>query len=248
MRKLYNKTCVTLDNKELVSYYQPIFDTNSNSIIGLEALVRRKDESGNILLPSEFIPNLEGSVFMPCLTEFMLINVIGDMKYFPQDIWVSINVSSDELESGILFDLLSHFNFPYQNRLFFELTERSPISHMEAAKIEVNRLADKGYHLKLDDFGTGFGTFSYIKTLNIKSIKIDKEFTDTILDSTHNINVLKGMISFAHQCGLEIIAEGVEHAKQAQYLKRHDVHLQQGYYYYKPMPIEDMMWYMYGRP
>lgn len=97
VRKLYNKTCVTLDNKELVSYYQPIFDTNSNSIIGLEALVRRKDESGNILLPSEFIPNLEGSVFMPCLTEFMLINVIGDMKYFPQDIWVSINVSSDEL-------------------------------------------------------------------------------------------------------------------------------------------------------
>ncbi|WP_268249216.1 EAL domain-containing protein [Shewanella chilikensis] len=92
----------------------------------------------------------------------------------------------------------------------------------------------------MDDFGTGYGGFKYIQTLGIDSIKIDKMFIDTIGTNDLKRGVLDAIIAFGMESGLEMIVEGVETAEQVEYLKKRGIFLLQGYYFARPMPVEQL--------
>ncbi|MGL5653274.1 MAG: EAL domain-containing protein, partial [Vibrio sp.] len=132
-------------------------------------------------------------------------------------------------------------HWPYSERITFELTERTPIKVMTQAQDEVASLLRQGYQFKLDDFGTGYGGFAYLQNLQITSIKIDKMFVDTINTSDVKISVLDSIIGSAQGGNIEVIAEGVEHQYQVDYLAQRGVYWIQGYFYAKPMPLEQVL-------
>ncbi|WP_244248698.1 EAL domain-containing protein, partial [Vibrio fluvialis] len=98
-----------------------------------------------------------------------------------------------------------------------------------------------GYQFKIDDFGTGYGGFSYLQKLQIDSIKIDKMFIDTIETTDVKRNILDSIIASARETDIEVIAEGVETQKQVEYLTQRGVYLIQGFVYFKPMPLAQVL-------
>lgn len=112
---------------------------------------------------------------------------------------------------------------------------------MTQAQEEVFYLLKKGYQFKIDDFGTGYGGFAYLQNLQISSIKIDKMFVDTINTHDVKISVLDSIIASAQGGNIEVIAEGVEHQYQVDYLAERNVFWIQGYFYAKPMPLEQVL-------
>ncbi len=238
---LYGKIKGALLHMEFIPYYQPILDVNTHTLVGVEALVRWQKKDGTIIPPSAFMGCVEGSDLMLEMTSQLIQKVIKDMENLADDIWVSINICSEQLESGALYDLLRTLDWPYQNRLCFELTERLPICNVDNAQRQIEKLGQQGYHIKIDDFGAGYGGFAYLNDFHIQHIKIDKMFVDAIGRCNRQESIIDGIILSAQRCGLHIIAEGVEHPVQANYLLARGVAIQQGYLFYKPMTFDELL-------
>ncbi|MGL5431067.1 MAG: EAL domain-containing protein [Vibrio sp.] len=227
-------------DEEFIPYYQPIVDSRTCEVVGYEVLLRwQRDQQ--LLPPSLFISAAENSGLVVEMTNQLIQRVFLDLAHIPAHCWISINVVADHLEQHHLSHLLEQLHWPYSERITFELTERTPIKVMTQAQDEVASLLRQGYQFKLDDFGTGYGGFAYLQNLQITSIKIDKMFVDTINTSDVKISVLDSIIGSAQGGNIEVIAEGVEHQYQVDYLAQRGVYWIQGYFYAKPMPLEQVL-------
>ncbi|EEY99933.1 EAL domain protein [Vibrio sp. RC586] len=229
-----------LRDQEFIPYYQPVVDSRTQEIVGYEVLLRWK-KGHQLVPPSLFISAAERSGLIVKITHQLMQQVYLDLKQIPSSRWVSINIVAEHLEQQHLSRLLEKLQWPYSERLKFELTERVPIKAMSEAQEEVFYLLKKGYQFKIDDFGTGYGGFAYLQNLQIASIKIDKMFVDTIDTCDIKISVLDSIIASAKQGQIEVIAEGVEGQHQVDYLAERGVYWIQGYFYAKPMPLTDAL-------
>ncbi|MCD6656858.1 EAL domain-containing protein [Vibrio cholerae] len=227
-------------DEEFIPYYQPIVDSRTQEVVGYEVLLRWQ-KGHQLVPPSLFISVAEDSGLVVKITNQLIQQVYRDLALIPAPRWVSINVVADHLEQHHLTHLLEELHWPYSERLKFELTERVPIKAMTQAQEEVFYLLKKGYQFKIDDFGTGYGGFAYLQNLQISSIKIDKMFVDTINTHDVKISVLDSIIASAKGGNIEVIAEGVEHQYQVDYLAERNVFWIQGYFYAKPMPLEQVL-------
>ena len=154
---------------------------------------------------------------------------------------LSINLSSIHFnQPSLVSDLLTschRFSVDPQY-LEFELTESSMLEDLNLA-IEISHdLQKAGFHVALDDFGTGYSSLSYIQNLPVNVIKLDYSFVKKIPQDIRSGFVVEHIISLAHKLGLIIVAEGVEEADQLDYLGNLNVDMIQGFYFYKPMPLE----------
>ena len=227
-------------DEEFIPYYQPIVDSRTQEVVGYEVLLRWQ-KGHQLVPPSLFISAAEDSGLVVKITNQLIQQVHRDLAQIPAPRWVSINVVADHLEQHHLTHLLEELHWPYSERLKFELTERVPTKAMTQAQEEVFYLLKKGYQFKIDDFGTGYGGFAYLQNLQISSIKIDKMFVDTINTHDVKISVLDSIIASAQGGNIEVIAEGVEHQYQVDYLAERNVFWIQGYFYAKPMPLEQVL-------
>lgn len=240
-RTLGYKINHALINNEFIPFYQPIMNSGSNRIIGLEVLVRWQRHDSTIIGPDEFMDFLEGHALIASMTEQLFGKVIEHAHSLPDDVWISLNITAKLLESGDVYSLLERFGWPLRGRLSLELTEKTPINSIEKAKENIGNLFSLGYAVKLDDFGVGYGGYLYLSALNIIHIKIDKAFVDLIGKGSEKEKIIEGIIMSAQQCGFTIIAEGVENQEQVDFLRRHEVMELQGYFYHKPMSFEDLI-------
>ncbi|RBM52646.1 EAL domain-containing protein [Vibrio tarriae] len=229
-----------LRDEEFIPYYQPIVDSRTCKVVGYEVLLRWQ-KGHQLVPPGLFIAAAESSGLVVKITNQLMHQVYRDLAQLPNSHWVSINVVAEHLEQHHLSHLLQELQWPYHERLKFELTERVPIKAMTQAQEEVFYLLKKGYQFKIDDFGTGYGGFAYIQNLQISSIKIDKMFVDTIDTSDVKISVLDSIIASAKHGNIEVIAEGVEGQHQVDYLAERGVYWIQGYFYAKPMPLAEAL-------
>ncbi|MGL5814606.1 MAG: EAL domain-containing protein [Aeromonas sp.] len=229
-----------LQRGEFIPFYQPIVDCRTREVVGYEALIRwqRGDE---VISPGMFIDYAEQQGLIVPITDQLVRQVVADLDRLTEPRWVSVNLVADHLEHAYLPQMLEKVQWPSPDRLTFELTERLPITNIKAAAREIAKLGLRGYHFKIDDFGTGYGGFAYLQQLGIKSIKIDKMFVDTIGTQDFKRSVLDAIIAFGRESKMEMIAEGVEHQAQIDYLLARGVYLIQGYVYAKPMPLEEAL-------
>ncbi|MGL6607838.1 EAL domain-containing protein [Aeromonas hydrophila] len=235
-RTIYYKLRDALNNNEVIPYYQPVVNSENGLIVGFEMLARWQVGDKETFCQDVFIDVVENSDLIFPMTEKLLLRVIGDMMRLPNDLWVSINISADQLDDGYIFFLLKDLGWPLKKRLFLELTERKPIRNRASSKYYIEQLISVGYEIKLDDFGTGYGGCSYLNFFGFNSVKIDKMFVELI--GTGEERIIDGMISFTQDCKLTVIAEGIEKAEQVEYLKSRNIMIHQGYYYHKPMPFK----------
>ncbi|PSV62545.1 EAL domain-containing protein [Photobacterium profundum] len=241
-----------LVNKEFVPYYQPIVNVTSQSLYGCEMLARWKRPGQELISPMEFIPYVEKSGQILPITEQLIkkaIDEIGKLNWQNTKQIISINVVPEQLESIEIIDRsldLLRFSKLEATQLAFEVTERKPFNNLTMAFDVIEYLRDKGIDVKLDDAGTGYGGFSYIQELNIRSLKIDKMFVENIGTSDIKLSLLDSIIAFGRQAGMEMIAEGVETKEQSEYLAEQGVYLQQGYYFGRPMVFRDFAYFCKG--
>ena len=239
--ELENGLRSAIDNNEFYVVYQPQINLSTGRIAGFEALARWNYPLKGEISPGEFIPVAEQSGQIDRIGAFVLRTAARFLKRAEKngykDFTISVNVSVKEIqEEDFIFRTKQIIKEESVNpeRISLEITESVLIESFVHVVEKLKQLRETGFKLSLDDFGKGYSSLSYLKTLPISYIKIDKSFIDDITATEMSASLARSMIEMAHQLGLIIIAEGVEIAEQKEYLKAHNCDLIQGYYYSKP--------------
>ncbi|MEZ9234107.1 MULTISPECIES: EAL domain-containing protein [unclassified Shewanella] len=235
-----------IKHKEFIPFYQPVIDTQTNEIVGVEVLMRWRQSSGELIPPNQFIPFAESDGLIVDMTYSMLDVMADDIEQAGEQVkplFISINIVPEHLESDQLYlyiKALKESGKLGKHRISLEITERQPITDLAKARAMLDKFYAIDVDLKLDDAGMGYGGFSYVQNLGISTLKIDKAFIDTIgVKDNFNEKTLDAIISFAKKSGLSVIAEGVETESQISYLKVQGVDLVQGYFFSKPLEAKD---------
>ena len=200
------------------------------------------------MLPGKFLPVVENNpVVMMQLEKAIIETILSQaneiIRYYKDspNFRISINLSSIQFNhSTIVQDLLSTCQRFLVDTQFieFELTESSMLADLDLAIETSNQLQAAGFHVALDDFGTGYSSLSYIQNLPVNVIKLDYSFVKKIPQDIRSGFVVEHIISLAHKLGLVVVAEGVEEVDQLHYLGNLKVDMIQGFYFYKPMPLD----------
>ncbi len=233
-----------LNNDKLDIYFQAKYDVKNKKIIGSEALLRWKDENGNFISPQTFIPSAEETGFITKIDSYVLHKVCAIVSKLKEDGLnpgtVSINVSRNKLsEESVITEYAKTFE-KYKlskKEIELEITEGTVLSEDQKVHKAIQELIKENFSILIDDFGTGYSSISMLKNLRMKGIKIDRSF---VIDETKKgKEILKYVVTLAKGLNLETIAEGVEKESQYKYLSELGCDGIQGYYFSKPMPLDE---------
>ena len=236
-----------LADEEFKAFYQPKVDVNTNEMIGAEALCRWFHEGG-IIPPMEFIPILEQGMDICDLDFYMLDRVCKDIHRWIEEgkevVKVSVNLSRKHL---VDVDLLSHImeiidrnNTPHEY-IEIELTETTTDVQFRDLKRVVTGLHREGVSTAVDDFGIGYSSLNLIREIPWDVLKVDKNFLpldDEGSGSTTSV-MFNHVISMAQDLGMKCVVEGVETEKQIELLKKNNCRIAQGFFFDKPLPVEE---------
>lgn len=230
-----------MNAREFMVYCQPLINSRSGECDGIEMLLRWHNRRQGWIPPDVFIPLAERQNLIAPLTRFVISETARYLPELPErrSFHVAINVAASHFHDREIIDDLHRLWWPAQPKpqLIVELTERDSLPVVDQRV--VSHLHSAGVKLAIDDFGTGHSSLSYLKTLNPDILKIDKTFTAAIGTDAINATVIDMVISLAQRLDISLVAEGVETAEQAAYLSERGVDSLQGYYYARPMPLED---------
>ncbi|MFT5841051.1 MAG: diguanylate cyclase (GGDEF)-like protein/PAS domain S-box-containing protein, partial [Flavobacteriales bacterium] len=223
-------------------FYQPKVDIASGKLINMEALVRYEHPEKGIVSPAQFIPLAEQTGQVIDIDEVVLRKACEDTKrWVDAGLFtgrVAVNISARQFELPNLDELImSTLQKVGLSALHLEceITEGTLMQNPENALRMMQRLRERGIHLALDDFGTGYSSLAYLKRFPINTLKIDKAFIDDIATSAEDRHMTQAIITLAHNLGLKVVAEGVEHEDQLSILRRYKCEMLQGYLYSKPL-------------
>ncbi len=233
-----------LDNGEFAVYLQPKFSLEDNHIVGAEALVRWLRPEHGIQRPDEFIPIFEDNGFVIELDFYVLERVCQKLRHDLDSglspLPISVNFSRLHLNaedfSGRIRKCLDTYGIS-PDLIEIEITESALIGNEDYLVEMMNTLHDIGLSIAMDDFGSGYSTLNLLKKLPVDILKIDKAFlTDNGSDRERLI--IANVVNMAKSLNIRVVSEGVETAEQAEFLRRINCDIAQGYHYAKPMDIE----------
>lgn len=237
-----------INNRELLVHYQPIVSLHNGKCIGAETLVRWRGLDGSYIHPELFIPLAEESGLIESLTDSMFETAMQEMaeRLKTGDFYISFNLSAHDMDKPRYFDMISKRLRELgiePAKIAIEATERGFFDIAQANDI-IRLYNQAGHSVFIDDFGTGYSSLSYLQKLAVDVIKIDKSFVDAIETGSATSSVIIHIIAMAKQLNLKIVAEGVESAAQADFLRQHGVDAGQGFYFAQPMPAADFLRYI----
>ena len=236
-----------LQQQEFLLYYQPVVDQDGN-ITGVEALLRWRHPTRGMVSPGEFIPVAEQTGLILPLGHWVLAAACSQLVAWNSSaatrrLTIAVNVSARQFRhpefTVQLLELLrvSGAN-PY--RLKLELTESMLLSDFEDVIVKMGELRSIGVNFALDDFGTGYSSLSYLKRLPLDQLKIDQSFVRDVLTDPNDAAIARTILSLARSLDLSVVAEGVETAGQRDFLLRCGCKAFQGYFFGRPVPVEDL--------
>jgi diguanylate cyclase (GGDEF)-like protein/PAS domain S-box-containing protein len=231
-------------HNEFYNFYQPIYDSRQQKVVGAEVLMRWHSEHG-LVPPNEFIPLAEDLNLIVPMTLTLLDRALCDLQLWYQagfSLYLSVNLSTRHLEQDTLAQQTSQLLQKYQlpaSCLRFEVTESALMQDHQSAIATMLALSELGIQLALDDFGTGYSSLKYLKELPIDAIKIDRSFVKDIGIDSNDETIIDAMLSMANSLGMYCIAEGVETEQQLAFFSQRQCYLIQGYLFGKPMPASE---------
>jgi diguanylate cyclase (GGDEF)-like protein/PAS domain S-box-containing protein len=234
-----------LANDELDVHYQPIFDLRTNSITGMEALLRWNHPQMGSVPPAVFIPIAESTGGMATIGTWALRQACLQAKRWHdaghRTLTLAVNLSVTQLQQTDLVatvrSVLDETGFPAR-LLELEITESGAMHNPETSIRVLYELKKLGLRISLDDFGTGHSSLSYLKRFPVDTLKIDQSFVQESTSDSDAAAIVTAIIAMAHSLRLRVIAEGVEFTEQANFLRRHDCDQMQGYLITPPVPAE----------
>jgi diguanylate cyclase (GGDEF)-like protein len=243
---LENELRKALKKNEFEIYYQPKFDTISEQMTGVEALVRWHHSELGTISPAKFIPIAEETGMILSLGEWILRTACKQNKEWQNtglpSLRISVNLSAKQFQQANLVEMITDIleETGLEARwLELEITESTIMNNVEDVISKLHELKTMGVHVSIDDFGTGYSSLSYLKELPIDTLKIDQSFVRDLPDHQNNKSIVTAIISMAHSLNLHVIAEGVETEEQLIFLREKGCHEVQGYLFGKPVPAED---------
>ncbi|HET9033108.1 MAG TPA: EAL domain-containing protein [Dokdonella sp.] len=232
-----------MERNEFSLVYQPKLSLLDEHITGVEALLRWHSEELGDISPTTFIPVAEESGLIIEIGDWVLQRACEQLANWNRDglrdISMSVNLSVLQLQRSDLIQRLCDIlamNDIAPNQLELELTESVVMANAEQSISTLRQLKAVGVVLSIDDFGTGYSSLSYLRRLPIDTLKIDKEFVGDITTDPDDEAITATVINMAHSLGLNVIAEGVETAEQAEYLREQGCDEIQGHWLSKPLP------------
>ncbi len=243
-----------LDNDQLILHYQPKIDFNSQSVIGVEALVRWQHPERGLIYPDDFITIVEKNGLMKAFTLKILEMALRQCELWHEakmNLSMAINISAINLQDPIFPDsvaeMLKKFSVP-PAYIELEITETAIMTDPLRAIENIKRLSAMGLQVSIDDFGTGYSSMAYLQKLLVAKIKIDKSFVMD-MDSNQNDDVIvRSTIDLGHNLGLKVIAEGVESQASWDRLKEMGCDSAQGYFMSRPIPADQFMQWIKKSP
>jgi len=226
----------------LVLHFQPIIEISTKEVAYYEALVRLELD-GRIVQPGEFIPALEREGDMSLLDRQVISKAIYYLARHPELHKIAINLSAQGFSDERLLPLIKDKVHQYDvdpNRIIFELTESASLSNITATQVMVEKLSVLGCAFSIDDFGTGFSTFNYLKQLPAQSVKIDGSFVVDLATNPVDLALVKAIYEVATALGKKTVAEFVENEETLQMLANIGVTYAQGYHLGKPKPVGEI--------
>jgi diguanylate cyclase (GGDEF)-like protein/PAS domain S-box-containing protein len=230
---------------QLSLVYQPKLDLQTDTVTGMEALVRWQHPTLGMVPPMRFIGVAEETGLIVPIGRWVLRTACAQAKAW-QDaglppLRVAVNLSARQFRDQSLLDevraALDDHGLEAQY-LELELTESLMMHNVDEVVALVHKLKQLGIALSIDDFGTGYSSLAYLKQFPVDYLKIDKSFTRDMLDEPKVAAIVRSVIALGQSLGFKIIAEGVETAEQLAYLRQHQCDEMQGYYFSRPLTPE----------
>jgi len=236
-----------LAHNEFLLHYQPKMNMATGAIEGAEALIRWQHPERGLLLPSQFLPIVEGHPLALEIGEWVITTVLLQMEKwlraglsFP----VSVNISVQQLQhpdfSAHLNAILAAHPSIDPSRLEIEVLESTALPDMAQVSQVIHACGKFGVSFALDDFGTGYSSLAHLKRLPVDVLKIDQTFVRDMLDDPEDLTIVEGMLGLASAFRRQAVAEGVETVQQGLALLRLGCRIAQGFGIARPMPPEDL--------
>jgi EAL domain-containing protein (putative c-di-GMP-specific phosphodiesterase class I) len=224
--------------------FQPMFKADGLRIECAEALARWVHPEKGYIPPDVFIRLAEEMGIISQITRFVLFKACEECMSWPDHIAVSVNLSARDLRDAdilsVVSDALEHSGLK-ASRLHLEITESSLIDEPAVVRAILAELRSRDITIAIDDFGTGFSSLSYLDTLPLDIVKIDRSFVRNIVEDTRRLKLLRGTVHLARELGLKIVVEGVETPEQLALLNKHrSTDLIQGYVFSPPVPSKEI--------
>lgn len=235
-----------LKNNEFTVHYQPQVDGTTDTIIGLEALVRWNHPTMGLVSPAKFIPLAESTGIIVELDRYVMKTAMTQMsEWYAQGLnpgILAMNLTVKQLHQKDfveMFEDLINKTKCKANWLALEVTEGQIMNNPEEAIVVLQAISDLGIELAVDDFGTGYSSLAYLKRLPIDKLKIDQAFVRDLPGDEEDEGITKAVIALAKSLNLKVIAEGVETKQQKDFIVENGCENIQGYFYSKPIPANE---------
>lgn len=244
-RKLQDMAQPALDKKHFKVYLQPKYELEGETLAGAEALVRWEDPVEGMMPLYEFIPLFEQTGFMRQIDYFVFESVLELIEKWMDEgiepIPVSVNLSKSHFTAKNFFDekflpIFERHHVP-KKYIEFEISESVMLDDAGVLIDLVQKLEDSGFACSMDDFGSGYSSLNMLKNLHVSTIKLDQKMFSEEEKERGKI-VSKGIIEIARQINMKVVAEGIETREYVDFLKEQKCDLVQGYYFGRPMPME----------
>ncbi len=231
-----------IDERSLYVVYQPMYRPDGSEIECFEALVRWKHPEKGMVGPNIFIPMAEEMGLVTSITRFVIERACRECAAWPSGVPVSVNLSVHDLQNTEIVGFVSEMLLRYgltPSRLHLEVTESCFMNDPVAVGAILNLFRQKGVTIAIDDFGTGFSSLSYLNSLPLDIIKIDRAFVRDIGTDQRRLKLLRGIVHLSRELELKIVIEGVETPEQLEIIIKHDIaDLVQGYIFSPPVPAD----------
>lgn len=252
--RLENDLRLALDRNELYLVYQPQVDIRTGDVSGLEALLRWRHPSMGVVPPGEFISIAESSGLIVPIGEWVLRTACSQAKKWQEaglrPVPIAVNVSAIQFRQQGFCELVrcvleeTKLDPKY---LELELTEGLLLTNLDVMLKLVRELREMGVKLAIDDFGTGYSSLGYLRQFKVNRLKIDRSFVSDVSVNADDAAITTAIIKMAKALNLEVLAEGVENVEQLDFLRAQNCYEIQGYYFSKPVAVEQIADQLRGR-
>jgi len=242
---LINGLKSAISDNQLVLYYQPKLNLQNGIITEVEALVRWQHPEHGMVPPDKFICLAEQTGYIHQLTAWVIDTALIQYKSWLNDnikLPIAVNISVENLKLPNFYELVIlalERHALTSESLCLEITESIVLEDSEATIGLLTRLKNKGFHISVDDYGTGYSSLAQLTQLPVCEMKIDKTFVTDIPSMNKNKVIVDSTIKLAHSLGLSVVAEGIEDQETLDWLIKNNCDMAQGYFISKPKPADE---------
>jgi diguanylate cyclase (GGDEF)-like protein len=243
---------VALEREQLFLLYQPIFDLQSERVIGFEALLRWEHPTRGVVPPVDFVPVAEDTDLIVPIGRWVLREACRQAQRWRaggRELGISVNVSARQLDDdGLIEDVRAALveSGLEAGNLTLEVTETALMRDPEATAERLLALKELGVRIAIDDFGTGYSSLAYLRQFPADALKIDRSFIGGIAASKRSSSLIRTLVQLGKTLEIETLAEGIEERAQLEALQRENCDLGQGFLFARPLDVEAVESFLEG--